>query len=134
MILTTTLWESVDAICGEIGGRALLQQDGTVRVLDCPSWTARAAARLRQECPEARVVVEMSTGSLSGFTLLISAARPALHVATRAKRKGWCRAYALAACMALVAMAVAFDAGHGNGAWAAWLNDHFRQCILQTDV
>jgi hypothetical protein len=67
------LWEKVQRICDHTGGgRAVPQKGGfTVRVMDCPMWTAHATALLRASSPHALVSVESCVASLSGFVVVV---------------------------------------------------------------
>ena len=58
-------------VCDEIGGSAVQHSDGSVHVLHCPHWSARATAMLYRDCPDAVISVRSSVSSLSGFIVVV---------------------------------------------------------------
>jgi hypothetical protein len=72
------LRDAILRVCNnEVGGTAIQHSDGSVHVLHCPSWSARATALLACACPHAVISVRSSVSSLSGFIIVAEQRTPA---------------------------------------------------------
>ena len=64
------LRDAVLHVCDEIGGSVVQHSDGSVHIMHCPNWSARATALLCCRCPSAIIGVRSSVSSLSGFVIV----------------------------------------------------------------
>jgi hypothetical protein len=78
------LREAVLRVCDESGGSVVQHSDGSVHVLNCPHWSARATTMLCCDYPSAVISVRSSVTSLSGFVIVV---RERWHVPACAMRR-----------------------------------------------